>query len=71
MINSSEKLKEHNTKRNTKSMKKLVNNSLIGSNPFIGTLNTVSKIHNDPIDILIDNNNLYLIEGKKDNTGLE
>ena len=52
-------------------MKKLVNNSLIGSNPFIGTLNTVSKIHNDPIDILIDNNNLYLIEGKKDNTGLE
>ena len=71
LINSSEKLKEHNTKRNTKSMKKLVNNSLIGSNPFIDSLNTVSKIHNDPIDILIDNNNLYLIEGKKDNTGLE
>ncbi len=67
LINSSEKLKESNTKRNTKSMKKLVDNSLIGSNPFIDTLNTVSKIHNDPIDILIDNNNIYLIEGEKGN----
>ena len=67
LINSSEKLKESNTKRNTKSMKKLVDNSLVGSNPFIDTLNTVSKIHNDPIDILIDNNNIYLIEGEKGN----
>ena len=36
-----------------------------GSNPFIESLNQISKIYNEPIEVLIDNKNLYLMEGKK------
>ena len=65
LINSSEKIKVHSNERNSKALKNLVNNSVIGVNPFIDTLNTVSKIHNESFDILFDNTGLYVLEGKK------
>lgn len=65
LLESSEKLKKFNDKRNDKKIKKLVNSSLKGTNPFTESLIQISKIYNDPIEILLDNKNLYLIEGKK------
>ena len=47
-----------------KNIQKIVENSIKGVNPFIEYLNKVSIIYNEPIEILMDNNNLYLIEGE-------
>ena len=60
----SKKWGEGNEKRNDKSIQKIVENSIKGVNPFIEYLNKVSIIYNEPIEILMDNNNLYLIEGE-------
>ena len=38
-----------------------------GINPFVEFLEQISKIYNEPIEVLIDNKNLYLIEGEKQN----
>lgn len=65
LIESSEKIKKYNDKRNDKSVQRLTNNSMKGTNPFVELLNQISKIYNEPIEVLIDNKNLYLIEGKK------
>ena len=35
-----------------------------GTNPFVESLNKVNVIYNEPIDILIDKDNLYLVEGE-------
>ena len=64
LINSGNKIKKINEKRNDKNIQKLVVNSIKGVNPFIESLNKVSIIYNEPIEILMDNNNLYLIEGE-------
>ena len=61
-INSGNKIKKLNEKRNDKNIQKIVENSIKGVNPFIEYLNKVSIIYNEPIEILMDNNNLYLIE---------
>lgn len=63
-IDSGNKIKKINEKRNDKNIQKLVVNSIKGVNPFIESLNKVSSIYNEPIEILMDNNNLYLIEGE-------
>lgn len=63
-INSGNKIKKLNEKRNDKNIQKIVENSIKGVNPFIEYLNKVSIIYNEPIEILMDNNNLYLIEGE-------
>lgn len=65
LIESSDKIKKFNNKRNDKSIKKLVTNSIKGRNPFSEALNKISLIYNEPIEVLIDNKNLYLIEGTK------
>lgn len=65
LLESSEKIKNFNNKRNDKSVQRLVTNAIKGVNPFVESLDQISKIYNDPIEVLIDNNNLYLIEGKK------
>lgn len=65
LIESSEKINNFNNKRNDKSVQRLVTNAMKGVNPFVETLNQISKIYNEPIEVLIDNKNLYLIEGKK------
>ena len=65
LIESSEKIRKFNDKRNRNSVQRLTANSIKGSNPFIESLNQISKIYNEPIEVLIDNKNLYLIEGKK------
>lgn len=65
LIGSSEKIKKFNDKRNNNSVQRLTTNSMKGSNPFIESLNQISKIYNEPIEVLIDNKNLYLIEGEK------
>lgn len=65
LLESSEKIKNFNNKRNDKSVQRLVTNAIKGVNPFVESLNQISKIYNDPIEVLIDNKNLYLIEGKK------
>ena len=65
LIESSEKIRKFNDKRNKNSVQRLTANSIKGSNPFIESLNQISKIYNEPIEVLIDNKNLYLIEGKK------
>ena len=64
-LNSGNKIKKINEKRNDKNIQKIVENSIKGVNPFIEYLNKVSIIYNEPIEILMDNNNLYLIEGEK------
>lgn len=64
LLESSEKIKNFNNKRNDKSVQRLVTNAIKGVNPFVESLNQISKIYNDPIEVLIDNKNLYLIEGK-------
>lgn len=63
-IDSGNKIKKINEKRNDKNIQKLVVNSIKEVNPFIESLNKVSIIYNEPIEILMDNNNLYLIEGE-------
>ena len=63
LIESSEKIKKFNDKRNDKSVKRLTINSMKGTNPFIESLNQISKIYNEPIEILMDSKNLYIIEG--------
>lgn len=64
LLESSEKIKNFNNKRNDKSVQRLVTNAIKGVNPFVESLNQISKIYNEPIEVLIDNKNLYLIEGK-------
>ena len=65
LIESSEKIENFNNKRNNKSFQRLITNSMRGINPFVEFLEQISKIYNEPIEVLIDNKNLYLIEGKK------
>ncbi len=65
LLESSEKIKNFNNKRNDKSVQRLVTNAIKGVNPFVESLEQISKIYNEPIEVLIDNKNLYLIEGKK------
>lgn len=65
LLESSEKIKNFNNKRNDKSVQRLVTNAIKGVNPFVESLNQISKIYNEPIEVLIDNKNLYLIEGKR------
>ena len=65
LIESSEKIENFNNKRNNKSFQKLITNSMRGINPFVEFLEQISKIYNEPIEVLIDNKNLYLIEGEK------
>ena len=65
LIESSEKIENFNNKRNNKSFQKLITNSMKGINPFVEFLEQISKIYNEPIEVLIDNKNLYLIEGEK------
>jgi len=64
-IESSEKINKFNDKRNDKSIKRLTTNSMKGTNPFIDSLNQINIIYNEPIEVLIDNKNIYLIEGGK------
>lgn len=64
-IESSEKIKNFNDKRNNKTIQKLTINSIKGSNPFLESLNKINIIYNKPIEVLIDKNNLYLIEDQK------
>lgn len=64
LIESSEKIKKFNDKRNDTTIQKLTVNSMKGTNPFVEALNQISTIYNEPIEILIDNKNLYLIGGK-------
>ena len=65
LLESSEKINKFNNKRNDKSVQRLVKNAIKEVNPFVESLNKVSKIYNDPIEVLIDNKNIYLVEGKK------
>lgn len=65
LLESSEKINKFNNKRNDKSVQRLVKNAIKEVNPFVASLNKVSKIYNDPIEVLIDNKNIYLVEGKK------
>lgn len=64
-IDSGNSLKEISEKRNNKNIYKLIRNSIKGTNPFVESLNKVNMIYNEPIDILIDKNNLYLVEVEK------
>lgn len=64
LINSGNKIKKINEKRNNKNIQKLIGNSIKGTNPFVESLNKVNMIYNEPIDILIDKDNLYLVEGE-------
>lgn len=64
LINSGNKIKKINEKRNNKNIQKLIGNSIKGTNPFVESLNKVNAIYNEPIDILIDKDNLYLVEGE-------
>lgn len=64
LINSGNKMKKISEKRNNKNIQKLIGNSIKGTNPFVESLNKVNVIYNKPIDILIDKNNLYLVEGE-------
>ena len=63
-VNSGNKMKKISEKRNNKNIQKLIGNSIKGTNPFVESLNKVNVIYNKPIDILIDKNNLYLVEGE-------
>ena len=64
LIDSEKKIKKFNEKRNDKNIQKLVANSIKGANPFVESLNKVNIIYNEPIEILMDKNNLYLVEGE-------
>ena len=63
-IDSGNSLKEISEKRNNKNIYKLIRNSIKGTNPFVESLNKVNVIYNESIDILIDKDNLYLVEGE-------
>lgn len=63
LLESGKKIEKFNNKRNDKSVQRLAINSIKGVNPFVESLNQISRIYNDPI-VLIDDKNLYLIEGE-------
>lgn len=65
LLESSDKLQEFNDRRNDKKIQKLTVNSIKGKNPFIDSLKQIEIIYNEPIEVLMDSENLYLIEGKK------
>lgn len=64
LMDSGEKIKEKNEKRNNKNVQKLIKNSIKGISPFVESLDRLNIIYNEPIEILMDNNNLYLIKDK-------
>lgn len=63
LIKSGEKLEAHNEKKNDKSVKRLTVNAMRFTNPFNESLKQISTIYNDPIEVLMDSENIYLIEG--------
>jgi len=64
-IDSENSLREISEKRNNKNIHKLIRNSIKRTNPFVESLDKVNVIYNESIDILIDKNNLYLVDGEK------
>lgn len=64
-IDSENSLREISEKRNNKNIHKLIRNSIKRTNPFVESLDKVNVIYNESIDILIDKNNLYLVNGEK------
>lgn len=64
-IDSENSLREISEKKNNKNIHKLIRNSIKRTNPFVESLDKVNVIYNESIDILIDKNNLYLVDGEK------
>ena len=65
LIKSGEKIEAHNEKKNDESVKRLSVNAMRFSNPFNESLKQISTIYNDPIEVLMDSENIYLIEENK------
>ena len=60
LIKTSEKLKDFGAKRTTQTMKQFIEKQSAYIRPFIDNINAVNRLYNQPLELLFDNENLYI-----------
>jgi hypothetical protein len=60
LISAGEKLSDYQQKRTSQAMKKLIDKQSSCVHPFIESIDSVSKLYNEPIEMFFDKDNLYL-----------
>lgn len=60
LIDASNKLGEYGSERIVKSMKQLVDKQCSYNHLFVENINSINKLYNQPIELLFDNENLYI-----------
>lgn len=60
LIESSSKFKKIGSKMTGKTLKQFINKQSSNVRPFIDNINTINKLHNQPMDLLVDQENIYI-----------
>lgn len=60
LLEAGSKLEKYNTDRTQNIMQLFVNKDSSIVSPFIDSINTINYLHNNQIEILFDNENIYL-----------
>ncbi|MBQ8804326.1 MAG: hypothetical protein IJZ53_11875 [Tyzzerella sp.] len=60
LISTSDKLDNFGTEKTRKQMQKLIERQSNFIRPFIDNINVVNELHNNPVQLLVDENNLYI-----------
>lgn len=60
LIDASNKLGEYGSERIVKSMKQLVDKQCSYNHLFVENINSINKLYNQPIELIFDNENIYI-----------
>lgn len=60
LISTGDKLNNFGTEKTKKQMQKLIERQSNFIRPFIENINVVNELHNNPVQLLVDENNLYI-----------
>lgn len=60
LIESSNKIEKFGSKMTSKTLKQFINKQSSNVRPFIENINTINKLHNQPMDLLVDQENIYI-----------
>lgn len=70
LIDAGDNLKQHKDTRGGKRLNVLVSKSSAHVEPFVENLETVNRLYNEPVTLMFDQSNLYIIGGSAEGKGI-
>ncbi|MCD8021304.1 MAG: hypothetical protein LUF92_17560 [Clostridiales bacterium] len=61
LVSAGHKLEDRNTTKTDKVMRRLIDTSTNCTTPFVQSIEAINRIYNEPMDMLFDRENIYLV----------